>query len=149
MTLHIFVDGAKEPIRLPKISLQSTVAHILFQLHEITPFDYDQSVLKLRSREEYLRNEDVLCDIEYVYNCINSMKQLQFVLVQKPTYGLQEQQRSQNDISFEQFCLDEQQKTFYTLSSSLNLADGSSTIKKPRYGHEIIAATKECFTPSM
>ena len=141
MTLHIFVDGAKEPIRLTKISLQSTVAHILFQLHEITPFEYDQSVLKLRSREEYLRNEDVLCDIEYVYNCINSLKQLQFVLVQKPTYGLQEQQRSQsNNISFEQFCLDEQQKTFYTLSSSLNLTDGSSTIKKPRYGHETITA---------
>ena len=32
VTLHIFVDGAKEPIRLTKISLQSTVAHILYQL---------------------------------------------------------------------------------------------------------------------
>ncbi|CAF4458276.1 unnamed protein product [Rotaria socialis] len=131
VTLYIFVDGAKEPICLRKISLQSTVAHILYQLLEITPFDYDQSVLKLRSREEYLRNEDVLCDIEYVYNCLNSLKELQFVLVQKPTYGFQRQQNS-NDFSFEQFCLDQQEKTHYTLTSSLDRSNGMPTDKKHR-----------------
>lgn len=135
--MHIYVDGAKEPVILTKISLQSTVAHILYQLLEITSFDYDQSILKLRSREEYLRNEDVLCDIEYVYNCINSLKQMQFVLVQKPTYGLEQQQQHQQQptksISFEQFCLDEQQKTYYTLQSSIDVSDGTATVKKSKY----------------
>jgi hypothetical protein len=81
VTLFIFTDHSKEAIHLPKISLQSTVAHILNKLLEIISFDYDQSILKLRSYEEYLRNEDVLCDIEYVHKCINSLKPLQFVLV--------------------------------------------------------------------
>ncbi|CAF0889442.1 unnamed protein product [Adineta steineri] len=137
VTLHIFVDGAKEPIRLTNISLQSTVAHILYQLLELTPFDYDKSILKLRSREEYLRNEDVLCDIEYVYNCINSLKQLQFVLVQKPTYALQQNQQQINNISFEQFCLDQQGKTFNTLTSSLDIPNGSATVKKSRSPHRL------------
>ena len=135
--MHIYVDGAKEPVILTKISLQSTVAHILYQLLEITQFDYDQSILKLRSREEYLRNEDVLCDIEYVYNCINSLKQMQFVLVQKPTYGLQQQQQTKS-ISFEQFCLDEQQKTYYTLQSSMDISDGTATLKKSKYVDAIL-----------
>ncbi|CAF3206755.1 unnamed protein product, partial [Rotaria sp. Silwood2] len=123
------------PKCLTNISLQSTVSHILYQLLEITPFDYDQSILKLRSREEYLRNDDVLCDIEYVYNCINSLKQLQFVLVQKPTYGCQKQQV--NDISFEQFCLSQQEKTYDTLTSSLDISDGSSTDKKHKNPHRL------------
>ncbi|CAF4398402.1 unnamed protein product [Rotaria sp. Silwood2] len=135
VTLYIFVDGSKEPKCLTNISLQSTVSHILYQLLEITPFDYDQSILKLRSREEYLRNDDVLCDIEYVYNCINSLKQLQFVLVQKPTYGCQKQQV--NDISFEQFCLSQQEKTYDTLTSSLDISDGSSTDKKHKNPHRL------------
>ena len=52
VTLHIFVDGAKEPIRLTKISLQSTVAHILYQLLELTPFDYDQSNIEITFTEK-------------------------------------------------------------------------------------------------
>jgi hypothetical protein len=94
-------------------------------------------MLKLRSREEYLRNEDVLCDIEYVYNCINSLKQLQFVLVQKPTYAIQNsrQQKSseENFISFEQFCLNQQEATYHTLTSSLDISHGSFKVKKSRY----------------
>jgi hypothetical protein len=140
VTLHIFVDGAKEPIRLTKISLQSTVTHILYQLLEITPFDFDQSILKLRSREEYLRNEDVLCDIEYVYNCINSLKQLQFVLVQKPTYAFQKLQQPEiNNKTFEQFCLDQQQETYHTLSSSLDTSNGSPKVKKSKYDYVFIS----------
>lgn len=132
--MYIFVDGAKDPIRLPKISLQSTVAHILYQLLELTSFDYDQSILKLRAREEYLRNEDVLCDIEYVYNCINSLKDLQFVLVKKPSYAFQTSQSDEkNSISFEQFCLSQQQKIHHTLTSSLDLSDASTANKKSRY----------------
>ena len=134
--MYIFVDGAKDPIRLTKISLQSTVAHILYQLLELTSFDYDQSILKLRAREEYLRNEDVLCDIEYVYNCINSLKDLQFVLVKKPSYAFQTSSSSspqadeKNSISFEQFCLNQQQKIYHTLTSSLDLSGVSSTTQK-------------------
>lgn len=130
-TLYIFVDDEKEPIRLPKISLQSTVSHILYQLLELKPFDIDRSILKLRSREEYLRSDDVLCDIEYVYNCINSLKPLQFVLVQKPTNG--SQQHENKHITFEQFCLDQQEKTCRTLTSSLNVITGSPSTKKSRY----------------
>ena len=134
MTLYIFVDGAKEPICLSKISLQSTVSHILYQLLELKPFDYEQSILKLRSREEYLRSEDVLCDIEYVYNCINSLKELQFVLVKKPTYGLQQRQNQiDKNISFEQFCVNEQIKTYRTLSSSIHGSDIDLTMKKSRF----------------
>lgn len=131
MTLYIFVHGAKEPIKLTKISLQSTVAHILYQLLEITTFDYDQSILKLRSCEEYLRNEDVLCDIEYVYNCINSLKQLQFVLVQKPNYVSQKQENS-SELSFEQFCFEQQEKTYHTLTSSLDNHNLTQPTKKNR-----------------
>ncbi|CAF3397978.1 unnamed protein product [Rotaria sp. Silwood1] len=136
VTLYIFVDGSKEPKRLTNISLQSTVSHILYQLLEITSFNYDQSILKLRSREEYLRNDDVLCDIEYVYNCINSLKQLQFVLVQKPTYGYQKHQKL-NHISFEQFCLSQQEKTHNTLTSSLDISNRSQTDKKHRNSHRL------------
>ena len=131
VTLLIYVDGAKEPKRLAKISLQSTVAHILYQLQEIAAFEYDQSMLKLRSREEYLRNEDVLCDIEYVYNCLNSLKDLEFVLVKKPTSTSSTQR--EKSISFEQFCLDEQKKTYYTLSSSIDVRSGTSTVRKSKY----------------
>lgn len=132
--MYIFVDGAKEPIRLTKISLQSTVAHILYQLLELTTFDYDQSILKLRAREEYLRNEDVLCDIEYVYNCINSLKDLQFVLVKRPSYAFQNSQQPEiSSISFEQFCLNQQQKIYHTLTSSLDLFDTTTSTKKSRY----------------
>jgi hypothetical protein len=94
-------------------------------------------MLKLRSREEYLRNEDVLCDIEYVYNCINSLKQLQFVLVQKPTYAVQNSRQQklseENFISFEQFCLNQQETTYHTLTSSLDISHGSFKVKKSRY----------------
>ena len=104
---------------------------------ELTTFDYDQSILKLRSREEYLRNEDVLCDIEYVYNCINSLKQLQFVLVQKPAYAFQNSQQKktteENPITFEEFCLNQQKTTYNTLTSSLDTSHGSSKVKKSRY----------------
>ncbi|CAF3475281.1 unnamed protein product [Rotaria sordida] len=141
VTLYIYVDGGKEPKCLTNISLQSTVSHILYQLLEITPFDYDQSILKLRSREEYLRNEDVLCDIEYVYNCINSLKQLEFVLVKKPTYGYQKQQKI-NYISFEQFCLSEQENTYHTLTSSLDISNRSLTDKKHRNSHRSSTALR-------
>ncbi|CAF5106195.1 unnamed protein product, partial [Rotaria sp. Silwood1] len=97
------------------ISLQSTVAHILHQLHEISPFDYDQSILKLRSCEEYLRHDDALCDIEYVYNCIHSLKQLQFVLVKKPICIFQPKQ---DNISFEQFCLNQREKYFQIMNQT-------------------------------
>ena len=130
------MDGGKEPIRLPNISLQSTVAHILYQLSELTTFDYEQAMLKLRSREEYLRNEDVLCDIEYVYNCINSLKQLQFVLVKKPTYTFQntrsQPSSEENPVSFEQFCLKQIEVTHHTLTSSLDTAHQPSKVKKSR-----------------
>jgi hypothetical protein len=133
VTLHIYVDGVKEPIRLTKISLQSTSAHILYQLLEITKFDFEKSILKLRSREEYLRHDDVLCDIEYVYNCINSLKQLEFVLGEKPLDMSQQQSErsTMNSISFEQFCLNEQEKAYYPLStSSTNMPDRKDTMKK-------------------
>ena len=63
---------------------------------------------------------------------------MQFVLVQKPTYGLEQQQQQQQQqqtksISFEQFCLDEQQKTYYTLQSSIDVSDGTATVKKSKY----------------
>lgn len=139
VTLLIYVDGAKEPKRLTKISLQSTVGHILFQLQEITAFDYENSMLKLRSREEYLRNDDVLCDIEYVYNCLNSLKELEFVLVKKTnsTSSTTTSNQREKSISFEQFCLDEQKKTFYTLSSSIDVPRGTSTVRKSKSSQSV------------
>lgn len=109
MTLFIFTDQSKEPIRLTKVSLQSTVAHILNELLELIPFDYDQSILKLRSYEEYLRAEDVLCDIEYVHRCINSLKPLQFVLMKKP---ISFSTRAPDARTFEQFCFDHSEEYF-------------------------------------
>jgi len=133
VTLQIYVDGSKEPIYLTKVSLQSTVEHILFQLYEIKPFDREQFILKLRSREEYLRHDDVLCDLEYVYDCINALKSLQFVLVQKPTYTYQKSNEDSAK-SFEQFCLEQQKYTFHTLASSFDTSDRSSP-KKSRSSH--------------
>ncbi|CAF4197511.1 unnamed protein product, partial [Rotaria sp. Silwood2] len=109
VTLYVFTDRSKEPICLTNLSTQSTVAHILYQVLELISFDYDQSILKLRSCEEYLRHDDVLFDIEYVYNCITSLKQLQFELVKKPICTVQQKQ---DNISFEQFCLNQREKYF-------------------------------------
>ncbi|CAF0926564.1 unnamed protein product [Adineta steineri] len=115
VTIHIFTDGSKEPVRLPKVYLQVTVASIMSQLHEIQPFDYEQSIFKLRSYEEYLCNDDALCDIEYVYNCINSLKPLQILLVKKPiiTY-----EKKHDQISFEQFYLNQHEKYFQTIKQT-------------------------------
>ena len=115
ITLYIFTNTSKEPIRLTKISLQTKVAQILSQLLEIIPFDYEQSILKLRSCDEYLCNDDALCDIEYVYNCINSLKQLQFVLVKKPISSFKQKQEN---LSFEQFYLNQQDKYFQTIQQT-------------------------------
>jgi hypothetical protein len=106
VTLHIFVERHIEPIKLEQISLQSTVAHVLDRLLESIKFDYDRSILKLRSREEYLRHTDVLCDIEYIYQCLTSLKQLQFTLVKRPTRSILEIPSTYN-LSFEQFYIDQ------------------------------------------
>lgn len=133
VTIQIYVDGNKEPIYLTKVSLQSTVEHILFQLYEIKPFNREEFILKLRSREEYLRHEDVLCDLEYIYNCINALKPLQFVLVQKPTFTYQKSLDTNQ--TFEQFCLQQQKHTFHTLISF----DTSNKLspKKSRSSHRL------------
>ncbi|CAF0997755.1 unnamed protein product [Rotaria sordida] len=128
VTLYIFTDSSTEPIRLPNISLQSTVANILYQLLEKITFDYNQSILKLRSCEEYLRHDDILCDIEYVYNCINSLKQLQFVLVKKPICIFQPKQ---DNISFEQFCLNQSEKYFQTMKQT-KLLESTKSLNKNR-----------------
>ena len=111
MTLSIYVENSKDPIRLENISLQSTVAHILYQLLQLVKFNYDQSLLKLRSREEYLRHDDVLCDIEYVYNCLTALKPLQFILVERPTSSSPPKEADLRP-SFEQFCLEQHDKVF-------------------------------------
>ena len=100
VTLHIYTNSLKEPIHLTNINLQMTIETILYQILEIIPFDYDQSILKLRSSDEYLHNEDILYDIEYVYNCIKSSQELEFILVNKPLS------------TFEQFCLNQRGKYF-------------------------------------
>ncbi|CAM4759904.1 unnamed protein product [Rotaria magnacalcarata] len=116
VTLYICTHSLNEPKCLTEISLQSTVAQILNKLLEIFEFDYDQSILKLRSCDEYLHHDDVLCNIEYVYNCIYSMEKIQFVLVEKPCSRLR---KKQTDISFEQFCLNEREKCFQTKQTRL------------------------------
>lgn len=113
MTLYIFVENSTEPIRLENVSLQSTVAHILYQLLQLIKFNFDQSLLKLRSRDEYLRQDDVLCDIEYVYNCLTSLRPLQFILVERST-GAAQQKETDPRPSFEQFCLQQHEKVFRT-----------------------------------
>ena len=106
----------KEPIRLPKVSLQSTVSHILYQLLEFISFDYDQSILKLRSREEYLRHDDTLCDIEYVHKCLNALKPLQFILTDKPQTIFD--QKRKELLPFEQFCFVQYEKYIQTNKES-------------------------------
>ncbi|UJR21159.1 hypothetical protein I4U23_024258 [Adineta vaga] len=123
VTLHIFNSDAKEPLRLTNINLQSTVDDILRQLLEMISFDVDQSILKLRSYEEYLHNDDVLSNIEYVYNCLHSLKPIQFVLVQKPVSIT----KQQNQISFEQFCLNQQEKYFQTMKQTKPLKSLNKT----------------------
>ena len=111
--------NSTEPIRLENVSLQSTVAHILYQLLQLIKFNFDQSLLKLRSRDEYLRHDDVLCDIEYVYNCLTSLRPLQFILVERPT-GAVQQKETEPRPTFEQFCLQQHEKVFRTNYSLTN-----------------------------
>lgn len=97
------------------INLQTTGSQILKLLLETVPFDYDQSILKLRSCDEYLHNDAALADIEYIYNCIYSMKKIQFVLSKKPVRKLLQKPC---DSSFEQFCLSEREKYFKTIEKT-------------------------------
>ena len=120
VNLYIFVENLPEPIRLRNVNLQSTVANILSQLNEIVKFDYDEHFLKLRSRDEYLRHGDVLCDIEYVYHCLNSLKPLEFVLVRRGKMSNESKiDELPLKIPFEQFCIEQQEKFFYTNLSSM------------------------------
>ncbi|CAF3791534.1 unnamed protein product [Rotaria socialis] len=139
VTLYILTNSLKEPICLTEISLQSTVAQILRKLLEIFQFDYDQSILKLRSCDEYLRHDDVLCNIEYVYNCIYSIKQIQFVLVKKPSSPLR---KKQAHISFEEFCLNDREKYFQTKQTRLLQSTKTSNKSK-----QLISLDVTCSSP--
>ena len=109
VNISIFVQHRNEPFTLKNFSLQSTVSDVLYKLMEIYPFDYDEHLLKLRSKEEYLRNDDVLCDIQYVYDCLASLKPLQFVLVKR-----QCRISSRENRTFEEFCREQYSKIFTT-----------------------------------
>ena len=109
-TIKIYTDISQEPICLKQIHLQSTVADLLKQLSTIISFDYEQSILKLYSSDTYLHHEDILCDIESIYDHMHSLNQLEFVLVKKPIFDYQQKQ---DCISFQQFCLNQQEKYFH------------------------------------
>ncbi|CAF0721214.1 unnamed protein product [Didymodactylos carnosus] len=127
VTIQIYANGSKEPLRLNNISLMSTVEHLLYQLLELIQFDLPNALLKLRNREEYLRNEDVLCDIEYVYNCLQSLQPLQFVLTERPPYCNQTPQTTISSKSFEQFCIEQQDEHYRHSYDNLQTSSSSTS----------------------
>lgn len=80
------------------------------QLREGVFFDLDEAILKLPLYDEYLRDEDVLAEIEHVYDCLRSLKPIQFVLATKPVRIPRDRALPVERISFEQFCFKHRRK---------------------------------------
>lgn len=118
VTIHIFIETNSKPIKFTDISLQSSIAHILYQLNEVYPFDSQNHILKLRTTEEYLRDDDVLCDLEYIINRLTSLKPIEFILVKRPRRSVSSQSRYDENETFEKFFL-QKRNMFFEAHQSL------------------------------